>query len=678
MTPTLRVPSPASPPAGRSPSDRPNPAWLTSDLLDRVFVAILVLGPILMIVANRVVDGAQAVYDINGNAHVIGGGGLATRLSGVVAMGAAIVVSVLVIARGVVQRRGAVTPVALIGLLTVVGTVVRREDTASLLDVLAAAAMVTAAGFVRVTPAMIGAVGRYTTVVSCFQLFYTFVMNPAGGLIPCRDDKCTPVGGLMQGIFWAENSLAVYATVMLPTIALARSRAWRVVGLTSTLACIYLTGSRVGYLAALPAVLAYLVARRLVAPGAAEQWDFAEGPFRLLRPVLRWVSALPIVMLLGSIYFSFTLSPTAWTFRGDVYRVVLLANRDHYLLGAGLAAIQDYFHRGHAIFLMGTEHGEFPHLLNRSGILAVALFALCLVLIVRRSASWEGALYVTLLVGPGVFLMTESTVTLSFRNHLWPMFLIALACVVARPEPEPRPAGARRARPPLMVLGWLDGALSAARRNLALLVGLPVAFALAAGVAIALAPPTYQASAQLFFTVQAPALRSTSAGGGTDDPSYVSQDSKALAHALAGGALAVRITQDPSVPGRLQVDVPTAAPSTVQLTLHGSDSARTRQTLDTLVRGVQAQKSTWSSAPTTVTALGPVQIEQQPRRWATIPVAALVALLVAALWIVGASRLRTYRGTGLVLAGLEPGRRRRPSARAGLGRPNTPRLPPSS
>lgn len=102
-------------------------------------MAILVLGPIPMIVANRVVDGAQAVYDINGNAHVIGGGGPATRLSGVVAMGAAIVVSVLVIARGVVQRRGAVTLVALIGLLTVVGTVVRREDTASLLDVLAAA-----------------------------------------------------------------------------------------------------------------------------------------------------------------------------------------------------------------------------------------------------------------------------------------------------------------------------------------------------------------------------------------------------------------------------------------------------------------------------------------------------------------------------------------------------------
>lgn len=72
----------------------------------------------------------------------------------------------------------------------------------------------------------------------------------------------------MQGIF-AENSLAVYATVMLPTIAPPARGPGGSSASPSTLACIYLTGSRSAYPAALPAVLAYLVARRLVAPASS-------------------------------------------------------------------------------------------------------------------------------------------------------------------------------------------------------------------------------------------------------------------------------------------------------------------------------------------------------------------------------------------------------------------------
>ncbi|XVX19504.1 hypothetical protein ACQP1U_14500 [Actinomycetota bacterium] len=456
-----------------------------------------VAGPFLITAANRIGDGARQVYDSNGVAVSVSSGSGATMLTTLVFWALVVAISAYLIVRGLALRTGRVTWVALFMLIAVIAAA-RRDDPRTVVNVAVSLLAVVAAGFIDLRRQALEALGRFTAFAAAFSLLYSFFYPGAQAWVPCRPDKCTAAGRLMQGVFWAENGMAMYFIMLLATLAYLGHRWLRITALLLAIACIYLSGSRAGYVALAPALLAYWLLRQMLEAGedhvAEKAWQDPFGRFRFVRPLARLMSFAPLVGVVASAALLLLLPPTGLTERGSVYAAIRYITPGHWLLGAGIDALQERYRLGHALFLMHTEHGQVPHVVNQTGLLGLAVFLIALLVLASQSKSWQGAQFGLLFVGPALFFATEATVTINYRDEVWPLMVLAAAGALPVTRALHRPAPGEPGYVPWEPSPVLVGAVTGLGRRAVALVVIPLLVAGGALAATLLSPRTTAAS----------------------------------------------------------------------------------------------------------------------------------------------------------------------------------------
>ena len=393
-------------------------------------------GPFLAVVASRVVNRSYQTYDANGVALAVGTGN-ASQLT-IVAFGVlSMAFALAVVLRGLSAGRGSLTWAAGLGVVGFIAALGRDPDR-FVIDSLVGAVVLIAAGFVPWSREVMRAYGQFAVTAATMILLYSFFTPLPDTWLPCRADKCTIAGRLLTGVFWAENGLAMYVVALTPTVAFLRSGASRIFGLVAMTTLLYLTGSRAGYVAFLGAVAAYALLRRLLVLSSDDRsqvaWTTPGGIFATVRPLVRIAALAPIVGSLASLLVLIVLPPEGLTERGGVYAGLREIFMDQPLLGPGLQALQTLFYQGHAPFLMGTEHGQIPYVLTRTGVIGLLLYTLAVAMLWYRTVSWAGAVLSLMFVGSSFFFATEAVLTLGY-GYGWPLVpLLAMAGALPRTE----------------------------------------------------------------------------------------------------------------------------------------------------------------------------------------------------------------------------------------------------
>lgn len=594
--------------------------WLLA-VRDEYLIWLVLIGPFAITATNRIVDKAQTLYDANGVAYAVGGGGKATMILTLVTTVSTMLCSIAIVLRGLTHGIGRFTPVALYGVVSLVAAI-GRDSGPTVLGSLTGACVCLASGFLRVGRDQLGILGRFCALNAFFTLAYSLAY-PSIAWDTCRADKCSIGGRLLQGVFWAENSLCVYFLLLLPSVAFVRMALARRVGLGLTIACILLTGSRAGYLALVLALMAYgLIRLMLDTPddGAGElQWQDPYSRFRLVRPLTRALAALPLVMLAVSGIVMLVLPPNGLTDRGSVYAAIRRVLPQDPLLGPGLEAIRQVYYKGHALFLMNSEHGEVPHVVNTKGFLGLFLFTIILFLMWRRSRSWLGAIAGLLIAGPSVFFVTESSVEATFRGELWP--LLILGVILATPQ-MPRMIRPRRTdqgfvplAPPRLLKAILALFRAEPLVGILSLIGLLIGFGWTAT-----SPVHYQAETRVAITVD---LDRALPQQGNNDPVALLNQSADLVLSLAQ---APSLVQGQSVSEDLasRISISRPGPSVVRVQVTDPSPEVARVYADRIATNTVARAKGLSSLDATVTQLGRPLMSIVPKDWLLPPLAALL------------------------------------------------------
>ena len=507
----------------------------TDILLSKLLLLSAAAGPFLAVVASRVINRAYQTYDANGVSVSVGGGS-ASQLTIVTFSVITVSLAIAVIARGLYAGRGSLTWAAALGVVGFLAALGRDQDRL-VLDALVGAVVLIGAGFIPWSREVLRIYGQFTIAVATVILAYSFITPLPDTWLPCRADKCTIAGGLLTGVFWAENGLAMYVVALTPTVAFLRSGAARIYGLLSLTTLLYLTGSRAGYLAFLGALLAYVLLRRMLVLSSDERsqiaWSTPGGVFATLRPIVRLTALAPIVGSLASLFVLVALPPTGLTERGSVYAGLREIFMDTPLLGPGLQALQQLFYQGHAPFLMGTEHGQIPYVLTRTGLIGLFLYALAVGMLWYRTVSWAGAVIALVFVGSSFFFATEAVLTFGY-GYGWPLVpLLAVAGALPAtergtwtgtlPEPTDLDTRTRRQRQAAQELTAATG--RALRRSGVLAAGL-VALGVTAGL-LAGVPAARLVTASANIVVVPQAL-----GGAADYAERVALDAAVSAKSL--------------------------------------------------------------------------------------------------------------------------------------------------
>lgn len=419
-----------------------------STLLDRSLLSLVLAGPLLSITVNRVVDGAHTVYDVNGVSTGVGGGGHATLFTDLLLGAATLLLSGLVVLRGIHERRGSFTWVGAFAVLAAL-VFAWRDSTSLAFNAIVGAVAVVGAGFMRFDRRSLATVGWFTLCSVVVNFVYTVLLHPPDAWVPCRPDKCTAAGQLFEGIFWAENGMAMYFLALIPFIAFIGPRFWRHFTLFGAVTAVYLSGSRVGYLAAVVAVAAFIALRgmqRVPEETQENAWRAPNSVLARLRPVVRSAALLPLLATIGSLVLLCFLPGSGLSERGSVYESVRAVFPVDPIFGPGLLAVQNHFQLGHATFLMYNEHGVAPYVLNEVGLVGAVLFVGALVTLWLRSATWVGACIALSILGITCMFMTEAAVSIGYTAGSQFLVLLAVASSQGPARTRPWRPWRRRAR----------------------------------------------------------------------------------------------------------------------------------------------------------------------------------------------------------------------------------------
>lgn len=407
-------------------------------LHERCSWALLVLlaaNPLLDQAISRLVDQTVEVRDEYGrllSTSPSTTSGTALRLA--LALGV-ISLSIAVIYIGYRRARGHLTLFTAFAVVTVSATTLRGgADAGEFLKLSANALALCAAGFACITYRGLSRLGHFAIISAIVNLTYGAVESAAWR--PCRDDKCSPTGQLLTGLYTHENSLSRGLIVLLPTMALLPNPIWRRLGLVSLLSIVVLTGSRAALPSAVLAVICYGYLRlqrvndkRFYDVALVDIPDHAQpvGPGR----IFGW---LPILAFAGSAGLLVWLPGGALTGRGDIYEIIRQGLSVDPWFGPGRELLARANQQGAIDFLAQHEHGQAPNVVMNQGLIGATVFALALLSVAIRTRTTARAQISAISAPLTVFFLTEPTVTLGSGGVAWPLFLLGIAALPAAPQ----------------------------------------------------------------------------------------------------------------------------------------------------------------------------------------------------------------------------------------------------
>jgi hypothetical protein len=203
---------------------------------------------------------------------------------------------------------------------------------------------------------------RTSSVILICSLLVFLVVNSSYAQGPCRVDKCSPAGFLLNGYFPHENFFALVVFACYPLLSTLNDSRWRLALQIMAGAMILASGARTVYIAfAIYLILSLPFFRRAI-------------------PFVPFMLTL-VSLLVFSLVRGFDLSG-----RGLVYEIVAESLKSGWLLGSGPSPLANAYNSGLIPFLAYHEHGIAPYLLGRFG---VVIFLSILILFWSSARKWR-------------------------------------------------------------------------------------------------------------------------------------------------------------------------------------------------------------------------------------------------------------------------------------------------
>lgn len=414
----------------------------TRETLSGLVMVIVAAYPFLDAVVARLVDHVVVTIDIKGNDVIASqpGGGFLVRAMLMLLIAGFCFALIIISSMSSELRVSFATAYFIIG---AVALLMQKEVEAHLIFIVVSLLLTMSAGAFQVTPRTMAWIGTSLAGFTTATLLYSLADTAAWQ--PCRLDKCTPVGMLLQGFFFHENALAVCFTLLFPTLAYVGNTLVRRFGFLTTMTCMLLSGSRsaLGIVAAC-AIAYWFLGRLGVRKRSMVHVDLMRSRLALVipaRPLITLLSVLPLVCFLGATAFLFIAPADALSSRGSIGQVVALGLVENPIFGAGRIGLTDAYEQGKIAFLANHEHSQAGYVLNNAGLLGFSFFIMMLIQMIQRSKSWGGAQLAVMLAGPAIAGLTEPITT----NDLTAIpFTVTICCLLSAAAVPPRESTTKR------------------------------------------------------------------------------------------------------------------------------------------------------------------------------------------------------------------------------------------
>lgn len=240
----------------------------------------------------------------------------------------------------------------------------------------------------EVSPLFQETLSKLSLLIVGLSVIFAF-FNPEYSVTPCRLDKCTEAGFLLNSFFPHENYFAMFLLASIPFLR-SIQRAWlRRASVAGYLVLMYLTGSRVAYFA----IAVFLV-------------------FWVMKKLNVLLLAVPFAMAFSAAVF-LTIRGTDFTDRGLIYTALWIELKDKFLLGSGPTTLSAAFAHGNLPgFLPSHEHGFAPHIITNLGVLCfLALLVYATLAVLKTKGISTGSFQVTFLMPIALLFLTAGTET---------------------------------------------------------------------------------------------------------------------------------------------------------------------------------------------------------------------------------------------------------------------------
>jgi len=243
---------------------------------------------------------------------------------------------------------------------------------------------------------------KVSSVILLISICTFVVARPFYSQGPCRPDKCSPFGMLLNGYFPHENFLALVLLASFPLLSSIQPRRWRYLAQAACGVLILASGARTVYLA----IVIFLII--------------------MLPPLKNLARFAPITMLLVSLIVFSTARGYDLSGRGLVYEVLAKSLENNWLFGAGPTALSQAYQNGQIVFLAYHEHGIAPYLLGRFGVLIFFGFALLFIFKSKKPSSTSDFSITLPFVATALTFASETTLQLNISGAFAWAFLVYL------------------------------------------------------------------------------------------------------------------------------------------------------------------------------------------------------------------------------------------------------------
>lgn len=308
-----------------------------------------------------------------------------------------------------------------------------RSDYTAMVNTGGVAVILTATAVLGIKRHDIRLLANLAVGVGLGTIFFAIV-NPIRAIIPCREDKCTVLNGLLTSFFPQENVLAIFMIFSVVLVMFGLRGTYRLLAGALLITLVSLSGSRTVTLAAI--VIASLSLAIIYTRNA------------MTRKFI-WIAAgiLTLASFAASaVLFFAPLDQLAFTGRGFIYELLRSFWFEQPAIGPGRGVLEYAHSIGiSANYAIAHEHGGIPYMLVNGGILVTLFFAYWLFRLIHTFMNsmslWPSGLSLALTVAVAIVSITEPVWTYDFKSPaFWTLALVSCSLF-------PYPLGAADIRP---------------------------------------------------------------------------------------------------------------------------------------------------------------------------------------------------------------------------------------
>ncbi|MFD8004213.1 O-antigen ligase family protein [Streptomyces mirabilis] len=246
-------------------------------------------------------------------------------------------------------------------------------------------------------------------------------VRPAWAVVPCRADKCGPLGFLYRGVLGHENALGITLALTLPYVYLGFRGKARFVLSLYVAGMASLTGSRT----AMIAVVVTLLALTMLQP-------------RLGTPADWWRIRVAWAIVVSGLVIGLVLPMTntdshGYTGRGYLWTVAYYKTDSAPVLGFGRGALSG-FSQEHINPLIYSVHNQLLDVRFMAGWIGFFLFLGILAVMIRNSGRGQRLAILIVLTAPIYVGITERPWSLAELDGMTFSILAAMLCAVEATE----------------------------------------------------------------------------------------------------------------------------------------------------------------------------------------------------------------------------------------------------